>query len=84
MSEQSNEALVELAVFEVFQRYQDELDLLVVSSRDIKWSADQLKEYIGKFETEVREAIKNTYQDWYLREQDQEKREAVNTITKGE
>lgn len=84
MGEQSSEALVEIAVFEVFQRYQDELDLLVVSNRDIKWSAEQLKEYIGKFETEVSEAIKNTYQDWYKREHEKERSEAVNTITEGE
>lgn len=84
MNDQSRDALVEIAVFEVFERYQNDLDLLVVCDINIIWSAEELKEYIVKLETEVREAVRATYQSWYKREHDQERREAVNTIAKGE
>lgn len=83
-----SDVLVETAVFEVFTNRQRELDLLITTTKeDVRWSTHDLKEYMLKFETDVREAIKAAYKSWYLREHDREREDAksvIDNVTKGE
>lgn len=82
-----SDVLVETAVFEVFTHRQRELDLLITTKADVRWSTHDLKEYMLKFETDVREAIKAAYKSWYLREHDREREEAksaIDNVTNGE